>query len=128
MNCLGQSILLLTDGTRKVVFMNKKILLYELAKILRSKNAGPFELTLDIIFDTVNNYELVKESGVINEELICTLYKIQPESIKNIVFFDAALGIKITMERPVDSGSVGDTDVYGAQQHAPLINVEIPIN
>lgn len=128
MNCLGQSMLLLADGNKKVVFMSKKISLYELAKILRSKNAGPFELTLDIIFDTVNKYELVKESGIINEELICALYKIQPESIRNIVFFDAALGIKITMKRPVDSGSIGDTDVYGAQQHAPLINVEIPIN
>lgn len=108
--------------------MSKKISLYEMAKILRSKNAGPFELTLDIIFDDVNKYELVKKSGIINEKLICKLYNIQPESIKHIVFFDSALGIKITIKRSVESGSIGDTDVYGAQQHAPLINVEIPIN
>ena len=101
--------------------------LYDLAKVLRSKNAGPFELTLDIIFDDRGKYDLVKRSGVINAELICRLYRIAPEDVYHVVFFDAALAIKITFKRPVDSGGIGDTDVYGAQQHAPLIDVSIPI-
>ena len=42
------------------------------------------------------------------------------------VFFDPALAIKITIKRPIDSGGIGDTDVYGAQQHAPLFDVSIP--
>ena len=102
--------------------------LYDLAKVLRSKNAGPFELTFDIIFDEEEKYQTVKRSGVINRELVCRLYRVRPEDVYHVVCFDAARAIKITIKRPVDSGGVGDTDVYGAQQHAPLIDVMIPID
>lgn len=108
--------------------MPNYVRLYDWAKILRSKNAGPFQLTLDIIFDDEKRYKIVKESGVINRDLICRLYRVPPEDVYHLVFFDAALAIKITIKRPTDSGSIGDTDVYGAQQHAPLIDVSIPVD
>ena len=101
--------------------------LYDLAKVLRSKNAGPFELTLDIMFDDEEKYQAVKRSGVINKDLVCRLYRVPPEDVYYVVSFDAARAIKITIKRPVASGGIGDTDVYGAQQHAPLIDVMIPI-
>jgi hypothetical protein len=101
--------------------------LYDLAKVLRSKNAGPFELTLDIMFDDEEKYQMVKRSGVINRDLVCKLYRVRPEDVYHVVCFDAARAIKITIKRPVDSGGIGDTDIYGAQQHAPLIDVMIPI-
>ena len=101
----------------------KQARLYDLAKVLRSKNAGPFELTLDVMFDDEETYQAVKGSGVIDAELICRLYRIPPEDVLHIVFFDAARAVKITIVRPVDSGGIGDTDIYGAQQHAPLIDV-----
>jgi hypothetical protein len=104
----------------------KQARLYDLAKVLRSKNAGPFELTLDVMFDDEETYQRVKRSGVIDAELICRLYRVPPEDVHHIVFFDAARAVKITIVRPVDSGGIGDTDVYGAQQHAPLIDVMIP--
>ena len=100
--------------------------LTDLARVLRSKNSGPFELTMDIIFDDAEKYELVKESGVIDRDLVCKLYGISPEEVYHLVFFDPALAIKITIKRPIESGGIGDTDVYGAQQHAPLFDVSIP--
>jgi len=106
--------------------MKKTCTLYELAKVLRSKNAGPFELTLDVIFDKPETYRRVKDSGVITKELVCRLYNIKEQDISHLVFYDQALAFKITFKRPVDSGSIGETDVYGAQQHAPLMGVEIP--
>lgn len=99
--------------------------LFELAKVLRSKNAGPFELTLDILFDCEETYRKVKDSGVISEETICRLYSISDKDVRHLVFYDQALGIKITISREVSSGSAGDRDVYGAQQHAPLMNLLI---
>ena len=107
--------------------MAKQTRLYDLAKVLRSKNAGPFELTLDIMFEDDSSYQTVKSSGAIDRELICRLYRIPPEDVYHIVFFDAARAIKITIKRPIDSGGIGDSDIYGAQQHAPLIDVMIPI-
>ncbi|WP_243355871.1 DUF4387 domain-containing protein [Bacillus litorisediminis] len=99
--------------------------LYELAKVLRSKNAGPFELTFDILFDQKEIYEKVKNSGKINIQTICKLFSISVDQVEHIVFFDQALGIKITIFRDISSGTVGDRDVYGAQQHAPLMNITI---
>lgn len=101
--------------------------LYQLAKVLRSKNSGPFEITFDVIFDNPENYYLVKNSGIITKELISELYNVEIDTISVVVYYDPALALKITMKRTVDSGSIGDMDVYGAQQHAPLIDIQIPV-
>ncbi|GIO96192.1 acyl-CoA synthetase [Paenibacillus lautus] len=97
----------------------------DLAKVLRSKNSGPFEITLDVLFDSKEQYDKVKQSGIITKRTICELYKLREEQIHHLVFFDQALGFKITMSRDISSGSVGDRDVYGAQQHAPLMKLSI---
>ena len=100
--------------------------LYDLAKVLRSKNSGPFEITLDIIFSNKDDYERVKNSEIINKQLISELYNVSMDDISVLVNYDQAYAIKITMKRLIDSGTIGDTDVYGAQQHAPLMNIIIP--
>ncbi|RJX39091.1 DUF4387 domain-containing protein [Paenibacillus pinisoli] len=97
----------------------------QLAKVLRSKNSGPFELTLDVLFDSEENYRMVKASGRITKATVCELYGIAEEQIHHLVFFDQALGFKITISRDISSGTVGDRDVYGAQQHAPLMMLAI---
>lgn len=100
--------------------------LVDLAKVLRSKNSGPFEITLDILFDNPASYNRVAESGIINVQTICQLYHLEPADISKIIFFEKALGIKITYNRTVSSGTFRDRDVYGAQQHAPLMDILIP--
>ncbi|MDF2531899.1 MAG: acyl-CoA synthetase [Clostridia bacterium] len=100
--------------------------LVDLAKVLRSKNSGPFEITLDILFDDPEKYRKVVECGIINVQTICQLYHLKPEDICNIVFYQKGLGIKITYNRSVSSGTLRDRDVYGAQQHAPLMDILIP--
>lgn len=100
--------------------------LYDLAKVLRSKNSGPYEITLDILFDDPAAYHRVLASGAVTRESVARLYGLPPESVVEFARYDAALGLKITYLRPVASGTVGDRDVYGAQQHAPLMDVLIP--
>lgn len=100
--------------------------LYDLASVVRSKNSGPFEITLDALFDDPAVYEHVKQSGVITKELIAGLYHVEESSVTTLVFFDTACGFKATFARKTSSGTCLDRDVYGAQQHMPLANVEIP--
>lgn len=100
--------------------------LFELAHVLRSKNSGPYAITLDILFDDAAIYKRVKQSGVITKESIAALYHISLSDITDFAMYDPGLGIKITYLRSIASGTVGDRDVYGAQQHAPLMNLEIP--
>lgn len=99
--------------------------LKDLAKVCKSKNAGPFEVTIDVMFETREIYDRVVGSGVINEALFAKLYGVDA---KDVLYtpYPAALAVKGTIPRRVSSGDVGDTDVYGAQQHAPLLDVEIP--
>lgn len=96
-----------------------------LAKIIRSKNAGAFQLTLDIIFDDQETYRRVKETGVINRKLFADLYQV-PEAQVEFTEYEHAYAFKGTIPRWHGSGDVADTDIYGAQQHAPLLDVEIP--
>lgn len=100
--------------------------LADLAHVLRSKNSGPFELTLDILFTDPAAYRRVLNSGVITKARVAALYSLPPEAIRVLAHFDAALGIKVTMLREIPSGTAGDRDVYGAQQHAPLLGLVIP--
>ncbi|CAA7603364.1 Protein of unknown function DUF4387 [Acididesulfobacillus acetoxydans] len=101
--------------------------LVDLAKTIRSKNAGPDKITFDIIFREKENYDLVKKSGVINRELICNIYNLQEREIADFVEFDPAYAIKFTMYRRRPSGSPGESDVFGCQQYAPLLDIEIPV-
>jgi hypothetical protein len=101
--------------------------LFDAAAVLRSKNSGPFEITVDALFTDPKIYYRVKDSGMINKERVSQLYNITPDHITHIVFFDQALGFKITFARKVSSGTFLDRDVYGAQQHAPLMELEIDI-
>ncbi|MCL2153172.1 MAG: DUF4387 domain-containing protein [Oscillospiraceae bacterium] len=104
-----------------------KTKLTDLASVIRSKNSGPYELTLDIIFNDFDGFDRVNKGMFINEELICSLYSITPDQIVSIIAYAPARAIKATIKRPICSGSLGDTDVYGAQQHAPLLGLEFDI-
>lgn len=96
----------------------------EYADVLRSKNAGPFHITFDFLFDTEEKYLKVKESNALQVQLIGECYQIPPEHVK-IYYFDQARGIKVTIPRKVSSGSRYDTDVYGAQFHTLLMDLVI---
>ena len=98
----------------------------EVASILRSKNAGPYLLTLDVFFDSAEVFNQVKMSGVITDSLVSRCYGIDKSDVINLGWHDSARGLKITIVRPAVSGSPRDRDVYGCQQHAPLLGVKIP--
>ena len=98
----------------------------DIAKACKSKNAGPFELTLDVVFDERSMYERVRATGVLDAELFARLYHVRPEDVL-FTAYPAGNAFKATIPRLIASGDVGDTDIYGAQQHAPLLDVEIPI-
>lgn len=101
-------------------------MLPDLAKVIRSKNAGPFELTFDILFSDPYDYQRVVRSGQLSAESFASLYGIALEDVLSVIEFEPALAIKITIKRIRSSGALGESDVYGAQQHAPLLQLDIP--
>ena len=98
----------------------------EIAKTIRSKNAGAHYYTLDVMFTDPEIYRRVKESGALSREAIAEAYGIPLETITHFFAYDPGLAFKASMRRPVSSGDVGETDVYGAQQYIPLLDIQIP--
>lgn len=100
------------------------IRLDQLARIIRSKNAGPLMLTLDLIFDTEPAFaRVVGRLDFVHRE-VARRYGRQLEDV-TVISYPPARAIKIVMARRHVAGTTGDTDVYGAQQHAPLLDIAI---
>ena len=97
----------------------------ELARLMRSKNAGPFELTFDIMFADRAVYERVRDSGALDRDAVAQRYGVSPNRVK---FFtcDNALAFKASIPRPRFQGDILDSDGHGGQQYAPLMDIEIP--
>ncbi|RDD96934.1 DUF4387 family protein [Paracoccus pantotrophus] len=98
--------------------------LAEMVKVLRSKNAGPCQLTLDLIFDRVEHFDAVAARIEDLRGEVARRYGVALEAV-SAHQSAAAMAIKFTLPRRVISGSFGDSDVYGAQQNGPLMAVEL---
>ncbi|WP_212525929.1 DUF4387 domain-containing protein [Actibacterium sp. MT2.3-13A] len=99
--------------------------LSDLAKTIRSKNAGTDKITFDVIFREAEAYELVKRSGALTRETVAARLRIDPQRITDFVEYDPAFAIKFTILRDQPSGSAGDGDIFGAQQYAPFLDLEV---
>ena len=98
--------------------------LRDVCRHVRSKNAGPFWVTIDLFFKDADSFAAVCQRQVINPELVGRLYALPAEQVK-VFEFEPALAIKVSFPRLVAGGSPGDVDVAGGQQFVPLLDVEI---
>src|SRR5262249_31666091 len=97
----------------------------DIAQFVSSKNAGPFLLILDVIFTDEARSRPFKAVRPLDRHVIAGLYNTPETDVLKIVEFDPAYAVKVTMRRPCGSGALAETDVYGAQQHVPLMLHEI---
>lgn len=119
-----------SGARQKVQFTRPPRTLGDIASVVRSKNAGPFELTLDVIFEDADLYYAVKKSGILTPAVIAKLYKLKVDDIIWCGFFDQALGFKATIPRvrngkPIASGGFMEDDVHGSQKHLPLMDLPL---
>ena len=98
--------------------------LRDIAKVIRSKNAGALQFTMDVMFEDEATYEKVRDSGELTPRKLAPLYGVTDNEVAGIPF-DVAYAIKITLPRKFLLLSTGDTDIYGAQQHAPMLDKEV---
>ena len=96
------------------------------ASLIRSKNAGPFVLTFDIMFSDREMYEKVRDSGALDRDAVAALYGVPPEDVDAYVC-DNALAFKFSMPRRLPQGDFGDGDLHGGQQYAPLLDIEVSL-
>lgn len=89
---------------------------------IRSKNAGPFWLTIDIFCGTSAAFREISES--LSSETFAKVFHADPKAIKR---FDIARlnVIKFSLPRPTVQGSPQDRDMHGASYAALLADLEI---
>jgi hypothetical protein len=93
-----------------------------LAHVIRSKNAGPTQLTIDIFFRDAQGYALAERSPALSCAAVAQRYLLEAAQVQRHLLPDIR-AIKFSMPRRICAGNPGDGDVYGAQQHAPLLEV-----
>jgi len=107
--------------------------LSELAKTIRSKNAGVDHITFDIVFDDQRIFEGVKDSGVMNKQTMADVFGISSDRITHFFVFEPGRAFKFSIARKTPAGGPGERDLFGCQQYAPLFDLEFrdlerPIN
>ena len=98
-----------------------KYVLKDIANVIRSKNAGPFELTLDVMLKDQEMFEAMRAANVINTKLIAKLYQIPEEDVISIVYFPNAKAIKATISLSITLPERTITTITSAGIFARLI-------
>jgi hypothetical protein len=100
--------------------------LRDYAGIIRSKNAGPYRLTFDILFRDEDSFRAVRDSNAVTRETVALAYGVSPSQVSSLFVVPEGRAIKVTLIRPVGQGERGDSDMYGCQQHVPLMDLPVP--
>ena len=95
--------------------------LIDVASVIRSKNSGPYEITFDIMFKEQSVFDDFAQRNVMTKSVFAKLYDMPESDVLSVIAFAPSKAVKITIVRPMASGALGEKDVYGAQQHGPLL-------
>ena len=87
-------------------------------KVLRSKNAGPFIVTFDVVFHQTEDYEVLKAH--LSKDKIAVAFNIPESDVLPFAFVDALSAAKLSIKRRRPCGHPGDSDCYGMNQEEPL--------
>ena len=102
------------------------VYLASICSVLRSKNAGPYEVTIDVMFPDAKTCAKVKATNVLTKEKIIDMYGIKDEDVLASMWWDNANAFKLTMKRKHVSASFECRDVHGSGNHVPLMYLPIP--
>ena len=105
------------------VLSGKSHPLNTLAKDIRSKNAGPYEVTFDIIFNDLASFQYARESPLLTPKALAPLWNAREEDVITCQFSEPARAFKFTLPRPWRAGAFGERDIHCSQQHVPLLNL-----
>ena len=96
--------------------------LSDVCRNVRSKNAGPFWITVDLFFDSPETYARYADNGAIASEAVAALYGVDPDSVKRFKV-DSLSVVKISFPRLKPQGGALERDMHGGQQYVPLLDL-----
>lgn len=91
-------------------------------KYIRSKNAGPFWLTIDAFCNSVEDTQKVTAAFCREKEFIASAFQVRPDDLQ-IFCLEHIKVAKISLPRVPAEGSRNERDMHGGQQYVTLLDL-----
>jgi hypothetical protein len=98
--------------------------LREVCRHIRSKNAGPFWVTIDVFFDGIESYKKYRDSEVLGAATFASLYGTDPQFVQRFSI-DRLNTIKISFVRTSAQGGAIERDMHAGQHYVRLLDLEM---
>lgn len=96
----------------------------DVCRHVRSKQAGPFWVTVDLFFDGEESFRRYSESPALSPDLFARLYGTDATQVKRFPVEDLCV-LKISYPRPSPQGGPEERDLHSGQQFVRLLDVEL---
>lgn len=96
----------------------------EVCRHVRSKNAGPFWITLDLSFKDRSMFDRYANARQLQPEAIGALYGVDAALVKRFPVADL-LVLKISYPRRHPQGGAVERDMHGGQQYVRLLDAQL---
>jgi hypothetical protein len=99
----------------------------DLCSVVRTKNAGPYLFSLDLVFKSQSQFQKIREAGVLTPESVAAAYRVPRESVVTFESNAQLLSVKATLKRNFAAGSPGDKDCFAMAQESPVLAIRVPL-
>ncbi|MGA5507039.1 DUF4387 domain-containing protein [Streptomyces umbrinus] len=96
----------------------------DVCRHVRSKVAGPFWVTIDLMFDGQENYDRYSQDSVLSAESIASVYGVDAKTV-SLFPIPTLKVLKISYPRPTPQGGIEERDLHSGQQYAYLLGLEL---
>lgn len=100
------------------------MLLKDAARYVRSKNAGPFWVTIDIFCETQEAFDIVVAAESLGNESIGRIYGLDPAAVRRFEMQSLKV-LKLSFPRAVVQGAAHDADSHAGQYFVPLLDLQV---
>lgn len=98
--------------------------IHDICRHVRSKNAGPFWVTVDFFFASPEMFDRYASSAALGPDLFARLFDTDPKLVKSIPVKSLSM-MKVSYARPNPQGWMGERDMHQGQSFARLLDQEV---
>ena len=98
--------------------------LKDVCRYVRSKNAGPFWVTVDLFFDGAESYAKFHDDPAISAEAVAAIYGVDAALVRRFAVKSLSM-VKISYPRATPQGGVHERDMHSGQQFVPLLELQL---
>lgn len=96
----------------------------DVCRHVRSKNAGPYWITVDLFFADQGVYDRYANAPAIGTAAVGELFGVEPAQIKRFAVSKLNV-VKLSYPRVHPQGGAIERDMHGGQQYVRLLDVEL---